>query len=297
MGVPFRIVLYAPNEQAAHSAAEKAMDRVAELNAIMSDYDYDSELSKLGRTSGSGQKVKVSDDLWIVLKRSAEIAKASDGAFDITIAPLIQLWRKARREKIMPSAEAIEKARSRVGYTNLVLKDHTAELKKPDMRLDLGGIAKGYAADEALKVLRKQGFPHAMTAASSDIALGDPPPGEKGWKVQLLDINRTTNTLVLHNCGVSTSGDLFQFVEIDGKRYSHIVDPKTGLGLTDRSLVTIIAKDAFTSDSLETTISVLGPERGLDLAKKLGADCRAIRNIDNAARTEFTTPGFWERSR
>jgi FAD:protein FMN transferase len=293
MGVPFRIVLYAPNEVVAQAAAEKAMARVAELNAIMSDYEYDSELSKFGRTSGSGQKVKVSNDLWIVLKRSQEIAKASNGAFDITIAPLIQLWRKARREKVMPSSEAIEKAKARVGYTNLVLKDHSAELKIPDMRLDLGGIAKGYAADEALKVLRNQGFTHAMAAASSDIALGNPPPGEKGWKVQLYD----TNTLVLHNCGVSTSGDLFQFVEIDGKRYSHIVDPKTGLGLTDHSLVTVIAKDAFTSDSLETTISIMGPERGLKLAQKFNADCRAIRNLDNDARVELTTAGFWRRSK
>jgi thiamine biosynthesis lipoprotein len=297
MGVPFRIVLYAPSETAAQAAAEKAMARVAQLNAIMSDYEYDSELSKLGRTSGSGQKVRVSDELWIVLKRSQEIAKASDGAFDITIAPLIQLWRKARREKVMPSAEAIAKAKFRVGYTNLVLKDHIAELKRPDMRLDLGGIAKGYAADEALKVLRTQGFTRAMTAASSDIALGDPPPGEKGWKVQLLDTKGPTNTLILHNCGVSTSGDLFQFVEIGGKRYSHIVDPKTGLGLTDRSLVTIIAKDAFTSDSLETTISVMGPERGLKLAEKFGADCRAIRNLEGPDRAEFATPGFWKRAK
>ena len=297
MGVPFRIVLYALNEAAATAAAEKAMARVAELNAIMSDYEYDSELSRLGRTSGSGQKVKISEDLWIVLKKAEQVSKASEGAFDVTVAPLIQLWRKARREKVMPPAEAIEKAKARVGYTNVILKDRTAEIKKPEMRLDLGAIAKGYAADEALKVLQKEGLRHVFAAASGDMALGDAPPGEKGWKVQLLNSEGATNTLVLHNCGVATSGDLFQFVEIDGKRYSHIVNPKTGIGLTDRSLVTIIAKDGMTADALSTMVSVMGAEHGLKIAEHFGADGRAIRNLDNQGRVEFTTAGFWKRSK
>jgi FAD:protein FMN transferase len=297
MGVPFRIVLYAPNETVATRSAEKAMARVAELNAIMSDYEYDSELSKLGRTSGTGQKVAVSEDLWIVLKKGEEVSKASDGAFDVTVAPLIQLWRKARREKVLPSREAIEKAKARVGYASMILKDHSAELKKRDMRLDLGAIAKGYAADEALKVLRQEGIRHAFAAASGDMALGDAPPNQKGWKIQLLDAEGATNTMVLRNCGVATSGDLFQFVEIDGKRYSHIVDPKTGLGLTDRSLVTIFAKDGMTADALSTMVSVLGAERGLPIARRFKAEGRAIRNRDGESRAEFTTPGFWKRRR
>jgi FAD:protein FMN transferase len=297
MGVPFRIVLYADNETAATSAAEKAMARVSELNAIMSDYDYDSELSRLGRTSGSGQKVKVSDDLWIVLKKAEEISKASNGAFDVTVAPLIQLWRKARREKQMPPPDLIAKAKARIGYTNIILADHTVELTKPEMRLDLGAIAKGYAADEAVKVLRQQGIHHAFAAASGDMALGNAPPGQKGWKVQLLSTEGATNTLILHNCGVATSGDLFQFVEIDGKRYSHIVDPKTGIGLTDRSLVTVIAKDGITADALSTTISVMGAERGFSIARQFGSDARAIRNLESDHRAEFATPRFWKRSR
>jgi thiamine biosynthesis lipoprotein len=215
----------------------------------------------------------------------------------VTVAPLIQIWRKARREKQMPPPEALTKAKARVGYTNMTLKDHTAELKKPDMRLDLGAIAKGYAADEALKLLRQNGFPHALTAASGDMALGDAPPGQKGWKVQLLNAEGSTNTLVLKNCGVATSGDLFQFVEIDGVRYSHIVDPKTGIGLIDRSLVTIIAKDGITADALSTTVSVMGAEPGLKVARRFGAEGRAIRNRDEEARAEFTTAGFWKRFR
>jgi FAD:protein FMN transferase len=297
MGVPFRIVLYARSPTVATNAAEAAFARVSQLNDILSDYEYDSELSKLGRTSGTGTKVKVSDDLWNVLKRSQEIAKASDGAFDVTVGPLIQVWRKARREKKLPSAESIEKARARVGYKNMVLKDHTVELTAPDMRLDVGGIAKGYAADEALKMLRKHGITRALAAASGDIAMGDAPPDQAGWKIELLEAHdeRGQAFLILKNCGCSTSGDLFQFVEINGKRYSHIVDVHTGLGLTDRSLVTVIAPNAFTSDSLETTICLMPRGLGLKLARKYGAEAREIRQLGSSSRSEASTPGFWKR--
>jgi thiamine biosynthesis lipoprotein len=298
MGIPFRILLYASSGTVATNAAEAAFARVAQLNDILSDYEYDSELSKLGRTSGTGTKVKVSDDLWNILKRSQEIAKASNGDFDVTIGPLIQVWRKARREKKLPSAEAIEKARARVGYTNMVLADHTVELKRPDMRLDVGGIAKGYAADEALKVLRQYGITRALAAASGDIAMGDAPPDVAGWKVQLLEAQDTRGQafLILKNCGCSTSGDLFQFVEIDGKRYSHIVDPHTGFGLTDRCLVTVVAPNAFTSDSLETTICLMPRGTGLKLARRYNSEAREIRQMGSSDRFETSTSGFWKHA-
>jgi len=298
MGAPFRIVMYAPSSEAATNAAEAAFHRVSQLNDIMSDYEYDSELSKLSRTSGSGAKVKVSEDLWKVLERSQEISKASDGAFDVTVGPLIQVWRKARREKKLPPPEIIEKARARVGYTNMVLRDHTVELKAPEMRLDLGGIAKGYAADEALKVLRQNGITRAMAAASGDFAIGDAPPDKPGWKIQLLEAQdlRGQSFLILKNCGCSTSGDLFQFVEIDGKRYSHIVDPHTGLGLTDRCLVTVIAPNGFTSDSLETTICLMPRAQGLKLARKYGSEAREIRQLGGSDRFETSTADFWKHA-
>jgi FAD:protein FMN transferase len=296
MGVPFRIVLYSASPEAATNAAEAAFKRVADLNDIMSDYEYDSELSKLSRTSGSGQAVKVSDDLWRALAKSQEIARVSDGAFDVTVGPYVQLWRRARREKKLPARENIEKARGRVGYSNVVLKSRTVKLKARDMRLDLGGIAKGYAADEALKVLRRHGITRALAAASGDIALGDAPPEQPGWKIQLLEAEdqRGQAFLILKNCGVSTSGDLFQFVEIEGKRYSHIVDPRTGLGLSDRSLVTVIAKNAFTSDSLETTICVMPRGAGLELARRYRAEAREIRQLGSSDKAEFSTDGFWK---
>lgn len=298
MGVPFKIILYSASEQQATNAADAAFARVAQLNAILSDYEYDSELSQLGRTSGSGRAVKVSEELWTVLKQSQKISRASDGAFDITIAPVIQLWRKARREKKLPTPEAIAAARARVGFTNLILKNHTAELKLPNMRLDVGGIAKGYAADQAMKVLRAHGITCALAAASSDMVMSDPPPGKPGWKIEVPDYDAGStnkNYLTLHNCALSTSGDTFQFVEIDGKRYSHVVDPKTGYGLTDRSLATVIAKNGLTADSLETTISLLGPERGLQLARQFHVQARASHQLPSGAREEKTTPNFWKQ--
>jgi thiamine biosynthesis lipoprotein len=296
MGVPFRIVLYAASGSQATNAAEAAFARVAHLNELMSDYESESELSRLGRTSGCGQKVRISDELWTVLKKADEISRASDGAFDVTVGPLVQLWRRARRQKELPAPDLLEKARARVGYKNLVLKNHTAELKLPEMRLDLGGIAKGYAADEALRILKQNGIRSALCAASGDIAVSDAPPGQKGWKIQIAKTANRPETpfLVLKNCGVSTSGDAFQFVEIAGKRYSHIVDPHTGLGLTDRSTVTVIARNDLTADGIDDAVNVLGPGRGLQLARRFGVEGREIRISESGVQLESATAGFWK---
>jgi thiamine biosynthesis lipoprotein len=274
MGVPFRMVLYATNEAHARLASDAAFARVRELNDRLSDYDLESELSKLSRSSGGGQPVKVSDDLWRVLATAQDWARKSDGALDVTVGPVVNLWRHARRLQQFPRADRLAEARSRVGYTNLVLdpKTKTALLRVPEMRLDLGGIAKGFAADEAMKVLRAHGIHSALVGAAGDIALGDAPPGQRGWKVEIpsLDVtNAPPGRFVTNaNAGVSTAGDVFQRLELNGVRYSHIVDPRTGIGLTDHSLVTVIARNAMTSDALETVVSVLGPKKGLALIKK-----------------------------
>src|SRR4051812_13669457 len=211
MAVPFRITLYAPDAETARLAAEAAFRRVEALNAILSDYDPDSELSRLGQSSGQGKIVKVSTALWRVLERSQIIAEQSDGAFDVTIGPLVNLWRRMRRKAELPTAELLAEMRARVGWRNLRLIPETqsVELLKPDMRLDVGGIAKGFAADEALAVLVSKGLPRALVAASGDIVAGDPPPGEAGWKVALegLPGSGDPEVLVLAHRGVSSSGD------------------------------------------------------------------------------------------
>jgi thiamine biosynthesis lipoprotein len=268
MGMPVELTLYAADEQAANAAVQAAFARFAELDSILSDYKPDSELSRLSATAGSGAVVKLSDDLWFVLSRSQQLARDAGGAFDVTVGPLTKMWRSARRAKEFPPSRRLVAGIEATGYANLVLDDatHTANLLKPGMRLDAGGIAAGYAVDEALKVLRERGCPQALVDASGDIAVGDPPPGKQGWRLGIMPEGGSgppTRWLILSNAAVTTSGDAYQYVEIQGKRYSHIVDPRTGLGLTTRMSATVIAPDCITADSVATAVCVMGPERGL----------------------------------
>jgi FAD:protein FMN transferase len=283
MGIPFRMVLYAPEKSSADAAAEAAFARIQQLNDILSDYDTDSELSRLSQTSGSGKVVSVGKDLWRMLERSQQVARETDGAFDITCGPVVSLWRKARREKQLPDPVKLEEARRAVGWQKLKLdaRNHTAELMVPYMRLDLGALAKPYAVDEALRILSAHGIRSALVAGAGDMAVSEPPPGTNGWRIELapLDVTNAPKTefVLLRNNALATSGDLFQHVEINGVRYSHIVDPRTGVGLTDHSLVVVIAQDCQTANSVSTSSGVLGPERALRYAAKKGACVRIVR--------------------
>jgi thiamine biosynthesis lipoprotein len=271
MGLPFRMLLYATDQPHAEAAALAAFTRIRELNDIFTDYDSDSELSRLSQSSGEGKAVAVSPDLWAVLSRAQVLSARTEGAFDITVGPYVNLWRKARRDKALPSAERLARARGSVGYRNVKLDPggRKVELLVPDMRLDLGGIAKGYAIDEALKVLMKQGIRSALVSGGGDLAVTGAPPGRKGWRIEVapLDVEGAPppRFVGLTFKAMATSGDVFQRLEVGGQRYSHIVDPRTGVGLTDHSLVTVIANDCTTADGLATAVSVLGPVDGLEL--------------------------------
>ncbi len=273
MGTTARIVLYAPNEETAKSAAAKAFARIAALNLVMSDYNPNSELMKLCESSGGGP-VPISADLYDILERSLAYAKLTDGALDITISPVVRLWRRAKRTREMPSADEIRRALALVDYRNIKLDAHrrTAQLLVRGMLLDLGSIGKGYAADAALSVLRKQGLPRALVALGGDIAVGDAPPNARGWRIGIAPLKNPgaapTHYLLLTNAGVSTAGDAEQYVEIAGKRYSHIIDPKTGIGQVGRRSVTVIAPNATMSDALDTAVCIMGVERGLKLIEK-----------------------------
>ena len=297
MGVPFAAAFYACDEEAANKAISAVWSRIEYLNSLMSDYDSNSELMRLCRDSGPGKPIAVSAELFCVLTKSVEVSELSGGAFDVSVGPLIKFWRRARRQKELPDPQQLNEARTLVGYRNIKLcrtgtpacplvvskvsqlvgqecptyenETGTVELLKPGMKLDLGGIAVGYACDEAIKVLKGHGINRAMIDGSGDIVLSDPPPGECGWRIGIASLREpdAEPTLFsrLANCSISTSGDAFQFVELGGQRYSHIVNPMTGLGLTDRCSVTVIAPDGITADALATAVSVLGPERGLKL--------------------------------
>jgi thiamine biosynthesis lipoprotein len=273
MGTVFRIVLYAPDPGIGSRAATAAFERVAALNRMMTDYDPSSELMRLCKQP-VGVPVRVSKDLFDIIRKSQEFARLSDGAFDITVGPLVRLWRTARRMHTLPAPEAIAEAKRHVGWRNLKLDPirKTVTLLAPDMQLDLGGIAKGYAADAALAVLRQRGIRSAFIAASGDIAIGDAPPGMAGWKMGIgspAGDDKLVATVLLRNAAISTSGDSQQFVDVGGARYSHIVDPHTGLGLTNRLQATAVARNATTTDGLDTTLCVLGEQRALKLIESL----------------------------
>jgi thiamine biosynthesis lipoprotein len=203
-----------------------------------------------------------------------------------------------RRSSTRPD---VADALSKVGYQKLRLDQNagTVELLEPSMRIDLGGIAVGYAVDEAMQVFRDHGVTRVLIDAAGDIAVGDPPPGREAWRIEIEPLRDGAGpklVLELKNCAVTTSGDASKFVEFDGVRYSHIVDPQTGYGLTRRTSATVIAPDCITADSLATTLNVLGPERGLELiAETPGVEASIDFIDDDGQPMNVQSPGFGDR--
>ena len=280
MGVTWTVSLYAASPAVAEAAINAALDEVGRLEQILSDYLPASELSQLSAAAPTAAPVAVRDDLWRVLKQSVALRDASGGAFDPTIGPLTTLWKRARRSGRLPTQQRLKTARQAVGPGTLRLdpERQAVELTAAGMRLDLGGIGMGYAIDRALAVLRQQQIEAAMIDASGDIGVIGKPPGTAGWRIELDPLGRRGTraesdeppaplVLSLVDAAITTSGDAFQAVEIDGVRYSHIVDPRTGLGVIGSTGVTVIAADAATADALATTLSILGPETGLPLVE------------------------------
>jgi thiamine biosynthesis lipoprotein len=270
MGTKIRIVLYSPEEERARAAARAAFDRVQELDEMMTDYNSESELMRLCR---SDSETRVSADLFRVLELAVELARQTGGAFDPSIGPAVRLWREARRERKLPGDAELAKAMTRVGFRHIVLSPsrRTVRLAQPGMRLDLGGIAKGYAADQALQVLSKMGHPAALVAAGGDIRVGEPPPGDAGWRVEIQSPparpEGPLSRVIVRDCGISTSGDAEQFLEIEGVRFSHVVDPRTGVGVRNSATATVIAPTAAASDALATALCILDPLEGIRLAE------------------------------
>lgn len=262
MGLPVRILLHAPDERRAESAARAAFARIAALDAMMSDYRPDSELRRL--ESGSTGWTPVSPDLLEVLTTAVEVARATDGAFDPTVGPIVALWREARKTGKMPPAAALEAARAATGWRHLEIDRARGAIRltRSGMRLDLGGIAKGYILEQGLRALRMNGAGRALLESGGDIVAGSGPPGLAGWRIEAKDADARFRQRAsqLTNAGLATSGASVQFVEIDGVRYSHVVDPRTGLGVTNQVTARVIARDAATADALATALTVLGPE-------------------------------------
>jgi thiamine biosynthesis lipoprotein len=294
MGTRFTIVCHADDRVAAGKAAEAAFAIATEVNAIASDYQPDSELSQLAAKSANAP-VTLSPEFYHLLDHSRRLAEATGGAFDPTLGTLTNLWRETRDHKLLPDPERLRLARAASGWRQFSLDPtaRTITLQRPHIAFDLGGVAKGYAADLMLESLAAAGISQAMIVAGGDIRLGDPPPGREGWRValQTFDPAQPDEVLTLANAAVSTSGDLHQSVEIDGVQYSHILDPATGLGLTRRIAASVIASEAKLSDPLATAACVLGPEAGDALRKLPGVREVKIRTLqDSAARPRFLHP-------
>ncbi len=301
MGVQARIVVYAASAEEGERGAASAFDRIAELDAAMSDYRPDSELMRLCDRVGQGP-VAVSPDLYDVLERSVAVSRASGGAFDVTVGPAVRLWREARRTGVMPEPEALARALALIGYEKMVLDPvrRTVELRVKGMRLDLGGIAKGYAARRAVEALRQRGLNRCLVALAGDIAAGDPPPGRAGWAVKLeqeQDEVKTRGpppTILLTDGAVSTSGDTEQYVDIGGQRYSHLVDPKTGLGMTNRMSATVVGARGEEVDALASAVCVMGSDKGIEMLRRWGAVAAVVeqRADDGVVRTELDPSGL-----
>jgi thiamine biosynthesis lipoprotein len=286
MGTFVHVVAVAKDTSTAKKCVQAALEEIRKVDDLMSDYKNDSEISRINREA-SEKAVKVSESTYEILQRSVEFSEMTGGAFDITIGPLVALFREAKENKIAPSMEQIDQARTKVGFEKLKLdsENKTVQFSDDGMLLDLGGIAKGYAIDKAIEAAKSNGAIGAMVDIGGDVrCFGLPPVGKDHWLIGLQDPNSAIEgigggglmlVLKVTNAAVATSGDYQQFVLIEGKRYSHIMDRKTGTSAEGLSSVTIIADNATDADALATSVSVMGAEKGLALIEKL-PDIEAI---------------------
>jgi thiamine biosynthesis lipoprotein len=262
LGLPVRILLHVADRSRGDAAARAAFERIEALDRILSDYRPDSELRQLP-TEATGW-IPVGPVLLDVLDRASVVAAATDGAFDPTVGPLVALWREARTTGRWPDPTAAAAARQNVGWTHLEIDRERSliRLRKPGMQLDLGGIAKGYILQRAFDVLRRQGVKSALIEAGGDIVVGAAPPGRSGWQITTPDADGAfqARAASLTHAALATSGSTEQVVEIDGVRYSHLVDPRTGVGVSRPVVASVIARDAATADALATAVAIGGPE-------------------------------------
>lgn len=276
MGTTFTVTLYAPDSLTARRAYEAVSARMDTLNQIMSDYLDGSELNRLSETGGQQRWVRVSPTLFDVLQKATTIARQSGGRYDPTIGPLSQLWRRAVRQRQFPTARERRQAGRAVSwrYVDLDSLNQSVRLQKPGMRLDLGGIGQGFAIDEAQKVLYQHGLRLFLLDLGGDILAGDPPPNQpEGWRIgfgkgSLTVTGLDTTVVLLKNAAITTSGDSERHLDINGRRYSHIMNPRTGLGLRHFVQVTVMASTGTYADALTKVFSVATPNQRKRLQRR-----------------------------
>lgn len=273
MGTQFNVILYAPDSLIAQRAYAAVSARMDTLNQVMSDYLDGSQINRLSATGGSGKWIPVSADLFNVLYKAQTIARLSKGRFDPTVGPMSLLWRRAVRRKEFPHRQERRRARRAVGYRFLELDSLTrsVRLRRAHMRLDVGGVGQGFAIDEAFLVLNQMGIHSALIDIGGDILVGDAPPDQAGWRISIGSANSKetdTTTILLKNAAITTSGDTYRFLEYRGQRYSHIMNPRSGLGLRHFVRATVLAPNGYQADALTKVFSVAGVRRSRRLLKR-----------------------------
>ena len=271
--IPVELTLFAQDETQARTAARAAFARVAELSAMMNDYAYDppSQLNRIA--TAAPHPAPVAPELFQALARAIDHHRFTGGAFDVTAKPYVQLWRVSWRLGELPPPERLRRAARLVDIESLELDPgaSTARLVREGMWLDLGGLAKGLIGDEVVRLLRAHGVPSCRYHAGGDMVFGDSPPGRVGWSVSVPDFplgdgEGAPETLMLleSNSAVSVSGDQFRYVEIEGVRYAHVIDPRTGLGVSERRIACVRGLRGIDTDPLATAGLILDEEAWME---------------------------------
>ena len=275
MGTTVNITAVADSEEKARQAIKAAIQQIKAIENIMSYYDGNSQLSDVNNRAFN-EAVPVGDELFEVVQKSIEFSTLTDGAFDCTIAPLLELWRDAAKNGSKPTAAELEDINKHIGSDKIILdvKNKTIRFATERMRIDLGGIAKGYAIDKAIEAMSGSGAKGGLIDAGGDIRCFGKAGNKRKWLIALQDPISQDNTdgvwtFAITDAAIATSGDYYRFIVIGEEKISHIIDPAAKRSAKGLRSVSIIAKDATTADALSTAITVLGSEKGLSLINSI----------------------------
>lgn len=273
MGSRFEITVVADNSNEADVYIQSAVEEIERIERLISSWDSSSQTSEINRNAGV-TPVKVADELFTLIERSIRLSELTDGAFDITYASMDKLWKFDGSMTSMPTKDEISASVAKIGYRNILLdkQKKTVFLKQKGMKIGFGGIGKGYAADQAKALLISEGVSGGIINASGDMNTWGKQPNGSDWKVAItnpLNKNKAFALLPLNNAAVVTSGNYEKYVEFNGIRYTHIIDPRTGYPCTGVISVTVFAPKAELADALATSVFVMGKDTGLDRINQL----------------------------
>ena len=276
-----KITAVAPDEKTAQLSIDSAFEKIYGIEKLMNRYDPNSQLSQVNRLAAK-EPVKIDKDLFDILRQSVEYSKKTDGAFDITVGPLVDLWKKCAEANSMPTEKQLAEVKKRIGYDKLILdaNEFSVRFTTAGVSLDLGAIAKGFAADKAVAEMKKTGAIGGLIDLGGQVGCFGLMEKKGKWIVGVqnpakLEDNQTIARLALSDSAVATSGDYRRFYKIGDKHFSHIFNPATEKSADQLISVTIIAKDGTAADALATAVSVLGAEKGLKLIEEI-PDAEAV---------------------